>query len=128
MADSDFHPVTLSTDTTDLKAGPISRMSDAVAKGLPAAAISGGLSVWNTFLDYAGKDQVNVAQTIRAVDQEMGDYYTENQAAVDMVGFVGTSLVPGALGMKALKIARAGNTEGAIGRALTWQLLRSMNT
>lgn len=116
--DNEFHPVTLASDTTDLQAGAFSRIGDALAKGIPAAAVSGGLSIWNTVQDYTGGDKVDVTAKLRSMDGAMADYYQENQSAIDMAGFVATSIIPGALGVKALRLARAGAAETTIGRAL----------
>lgn len=116
--DSEFHPVTLGSESTDLKAGPLSRIGDAITKGIPTAAISGGLSIYNTFQDYTGGDAVQAADFIQKTDQSWGDYYNQHTDAVDMVGFVGTSLVPGMIGIKALKLARSGQAFGSVGRAL----------
>ena len=41
MSDFEFHPVVLATDTTDMQAGTLTRVSDALGKGLTSAAISG---------------------------------------------------------------------------------------
>ena len=101
-------PVFTASDTVDLKAGTFSRMGDAITKGLPSAAISGAMSVYNTFLDYAGEEAVATAKVIRESDEEMGDYYQENRQIIDLSGFVATSILPGALGIKALKLARSG--------------------
>ena len=116
--DSEFHPVTLAADSTDLKAGPLSRIGDAVTKGIPAAALSGGLSIYNTFQNYTGGDAVETADFIQKTDADWGDYYKQHTDAVDMVGFVGTSLIPGTIGVKALKLARSGQALGSVGRAL----------
>lgn len=108
-----YHPVVLASDTTDYQAGTLARIGDAISKGLPAAAASGALSIVNTGLDYFNKTPYNIEETIRRFGgNEMGDYYAENKSAIDMVGFVGTSLVPGSLGIKGLQMARSGNMLG----------------
>jgi hypothetical protein len=119
MSDFDeFHPAVLGSDTTDMQAGPMTRIGDAITKGLPAAAISGGLSIVNTALDYAGKDMVNIQEAVTKFDNDTGVYYRDNQENIDLVGFIGTSMVPGTIGMKALKLARGGQAMGAVGKAL----------
>jgi hypothetical protein len=117
MADYNF-PVVLGSDTIDAQSGTFSRISDAITKGIPDAAISGALSIYNTFLDYSGKKAVDTAETIRKYDVSWGDYYEDNKEAIDLAGFVGTSFIPGALGIKALKLAQSGEALGAIGRGL----------
>lgn len=117
--DNFFHPVTLAADTADMQGGAMSRISDALTKGVGAAAVSGTLSIWNTVGDYFGADQVDVAKKLHEVDAQWGDYYTENQNAIDLVGFVGTAWVPGKLGVGALQLARAGTATTTVGRALS---------
>ena len=119
MSDFEFHPVVLATDTTDLQAGTVTRVTDALGKGLTSAAISGALSIYNTFQDYTGGQQADYEETVRRFGgNEMGDYYAENKDTIDMVGFVGTSLIPGSIGMKGLQLARSGTALGNFGKAL----------
>lgn len=113
-------PVVLGSDTIDAQTGTFSRITDALTKGIPDAAISGGLSVYNTFLDYNGKEALDTSETIRKYDAAWGSYYDDNKEAIDMAGFVGTSFVPGAIGIKALKLAQSGEALGAIGRGLNF--------
>lgn len=117
-------PVVLGSDTIDATTGTFSRISDAITKGIPDAAISGGLSIYNTFLDYNGKEAVDTAETIRNYDASYGDYYDDNKEAIDFAGFVGTSFVPGSIGIKALKLAQSGEALGAIGRGLNFAASR----
>lgn len=117
-SENEFHPIVMASDSEDMKAGAFSRISDAVTKGVPAAAVSGGLSIWNTIKGYAGADQTDTGQLLSEIDVQMGDYYKENQGAIDVVGFVGTSIIPGMVGVKALQLARAGSATTTVGRAL----------
>lgn len=108
-----YHPVVLSSDTTDYQAGTISRITDAIVKGVPAAAASGALSIVNTGLDYFNKTPYNIEDAVRRFGgNAMGDYYAENKDTIDIVGFVGTSLIPGSLGVKGLQMARSGTVLG----------------
>lgn len=117
--DYTYHPVSLAADTTDYQAGTFTRINAAISKGAPAAAISGAMSIYNTFLDYTGQDQASIEDAVRRFGgDEMGDYYQENKNAVDLVGFIGTALVPGSLGVKGLQLARAGITTGNVGKFL----------
>lgn len=117
--DYTYHPVSLAADTTDYQAGTLTRINSAMSKGAPAAAISGAMSIYNTFLDYAGKDQASVEATVRRFGgEEMGDYYAENKGAIDTVGFVGMALIPGSIGVKGLQLARGGNAVGNVGKYL----------
>jgi hypothetical protein len=127
MADDLYqHPVVIGNETTDLQESAISRIGDAFTRGVPAAAISGTLSIANTFLDYGrffGITQAadySIEEAVRSYDESAGDYYMQNKSAVDIGGFIGTSLIGGGLGVKALQIARGGNAMGAMGRALNF--------
>lgn len=114
-----YHPVVISTDTTDMQAGTLTRISEAITKGVPAAAVSGVLSMYNTFLDYAGEDQVDIEDAARRyAGDEVGDYYAERKDSVDIAGFVATSILPASAGMKVLQLARGGQAIGTFGRAL----------
>ena len=114
------HPVILGDETTDLQTSTLSRIGEAFTKGIPAAAISGTLGIANTFLDYTGKQAYDIEEEVRKWDESAGQYYAENQSAVDLVGFVAGSFIPGGAGVKALQLARGGNAVGAVGRALNF--------
>jgi len=124
MAELYDFPVVAASDTVDGQGGFFSRLQDAATKGITDAAISGALSIYNTALDYAGEEAVSTEKTIREVDDEYGDYYAENKEIIDLSGFVATSLVPGTLGIKGLKLAQSGNALGAIGRTLNFAASR----
>ena len=112
------HPAIVGSETTDLQGGTWDRISAAITRGAPAAAISGALGIYNTALDYTGKDKVDIEEAIRKYDDATGDYYADHKQSIDVVGFVGASLVPGTLGVKALQLARGGQALGSVGRAL----------
>ena len=114
--DTEFHPAVIGADITDMQNGPMTRIGDAITKGIPAAAISGGLSIVNTALDYTGNDMVNIQEMVTAWDADAGVYYRDNQENLDLAGFIGTSLIPGMIGIKALKLARAGQATGVMGK------------
>lgn len=118
MAD-EVLPALTASDTVDLQQGTFSRMYDASTKGIVDAAISGGLSIYNTFLDYGGKEATRTEDVINQYDTAYGDYYQDNKETIDLAGFVGTSFIPGSAGMKALKLAQAGKAAGPISRALS---------
>lgn len=118
MADEYSTPVVLASDTIDGQSGTFSRLGDAITKGIPAAAVSGALSIYNTALDYAGKEALDTERTIREYDDTLGDYYVQNKETIDVAGFVGTSLVPGGLGLKGLKLAQSGTALGPVSRVL----------
>lgn len=118
MSDLSFHPALLGADTTDLQSSGASPITDAITKGLPAAAISGLMSVYNTYESVTGQEITDIGATIRKYDSGMANYYDEHKAGVDTLGFMATAIIPGTLGMKALKLAQAGEMTGAIGRGL----------
>ena len=114
MADDfSIHPVVLATDTADMQAGTMERIYNSVTKGSQAAAISGALSIYNSFL--FKENEKDIEQTIRNYDNAIGDYYAENKEVIDIVGFVGASFVPGGAGIKALNLARSGTALGSFG-------------
>jgi len=118
MADYIAAPsVVLAADTVDTQQGLFSKLEDAVTKGIPAAAISGAMSIYNTFLDYSGKEAHDTGEAIRNFDQNTGDFYDANKEVVDIGGFVATSLIPGSLGAKGLKLLQSGRAEGVFARA-----------
>ena len=125
MADDLFqNPAVITREVVELNSSGTSSIGDMFTKGIPAAAISGTLSIANTFLDYAGKEAYDVQQAVESYDQAAGQYYAEHKEDVDVVGFVGASLVPGGIGIKALQLARAGNAAGVAGRALNFAASR----
>lgn len=109
--------VILAADTTDMQSGMLSSLENGITKGIPAAVMSGALSIYNTFLDYGGKETVDIADTIRNHDEGIGQFYLQNKDVVDTAGFIGTSLIPGSLGTKGLKLLQAGKAEGIFARA-----------
>lgn len=121
----EFHPVVLAADSTDLQANTLTRIADAAAKGIPAAAISGAMSIYNTFLDYGGHDQLDTEAAVRRfAGDEIGDYYSEHKAGVDFVGFVGAALAPMSVGTKGLQLLRSGTVIGSYGEALGYTASR----
>jgi len=115
----DFHPVVLAADSTDLQANTLSRISDAFTLGAPAAAISGAMSIYNTFLDYAGQDVIETEAAVRRyAGDEIGDYYAEHKAGADLVGFVAGAVLPISLATKGIQLARSGAAVGSFGEAL----------
>ncbi|HEY9658358.1 MAG TPA: hypothetical protein V6C65_07895, partial [Allocoleopsis sp.] len=100
------NPAISSADVADTTGGFFSRLSDAVTQGIPDAAVSGALSIYNTFQDYTGGDKADTASTINnLIGSDAANYYQQHQGAIDTAGFIGTALIPGSLGIKALKLA-----------------------
>jgi len=77
------------------------------------SVISGGASIYNSGVaisNFFGNDaeEIDIAAAIADIDSDLGFYYEDNKQAVDLAGFIATSLIPGTLGIKALNAAKAG--------------------
>lgn len=106
----------LAADTANMEAGEDSLLPGWMSKGATAAAVSGVLSIANTFIDYAGGEQIDVGETLRGYDEGTFQYYQKHQDAIDLAGFIGTSLLPGGLGMAGFKALNAGRASGIFAR------------
>lgn len=113
-------------DTTELQAGGTSFLQDvgdAFNYGLGAAVISGLGSIYNTAASGANMlganiEEIDTYKTLDNLDKNWSAYYEKNQNVIDVAGFIGTSLIPGTIAVKALNAARAGMAGNAVGRAL----------
>ena len=78
-----------------------------VASGLNSFYNS-GVAISNIF---AGEnDQMDYRDTkeyIAEFDDNLGKYYEQNKSAADLTGFIGTSLIPGLVGIKALRAGQS---------------------
>lgn len=91
------------------------------------SVVSGLGSIYNTVVDLGNviglqADKMDIGQTLEGMDRDWYNYYKENKQLVDVSGFIAGSLIPGTLGIKALKLAQAGNSAGAVGRAVSGTL------
>ena len=85
---------------------------DFATHGISASALSAGVSIANTGIALANTfgadveriDAYNVLQNIGA--DETADYYQENRAGLDAVGFIAGSIIPGMSAIKALRAAQ----------------------
>lgn len=60
-----------------------------------------GVSVANLFASKNNEfEAINYGRAVMDFDDNLGKYYQENQQGIDTWGFIGTSLVPGTLGVK----------------------------
>lgn len=121
----DYHPAALAAETTDYQAGTTKRLLDAVTYGGGSAVASGGISIYNSFLGMGrglgitDSADVNVESVVRQYGGDnMGNYYAENKGAIDTVGFIGTALIPGSIGVWGLRAARAGLPAGNFSKFL----------
>lgn len=120
-----FDIVAPSVDTVSTQAGSsvFEDLGMAATAGLTGAVISGFGSIYNTFASGANAlgadvEKIDTYRKLQELDTGWAEYYKGNQNAIDTVGFVGTSFIPGTVGIKALNAARAGEATGAVGRAL----------
>lgn len=118
----------IAADTTNVQAGGKSFLEEAgnaLTYGAGAAVLSGLGSIYNTAaaginLVGGSVEEIDTYKTLQNLDTNWADYYKQNETAIDVVGFVGASLIPGTLAVKALNMARAGSGLGAVGRALNF--------
>ena len=125
---SAFHPAVLSAESTDFQANTLTRIASAISLGGRAALASGALSIYNTVVDVLPGEQVDIdtEDFIRRFSgDEMGDYYAENKQVLDIVGFVGTAILPASLGIKGLQLLRTGAAGNTIARSLGYTQSRS---
>lgn len=115
----------LGADTANLQAGGKSffdASADFLTMGLPSAALSGAQAIYNTGVDLSNKvfnteaERADTLRTLQQFNDNWAQYYKENKDLVDTTGFVVGSVVPGTLGMKALRLAQEGAVGGAMQR------------
>lgn len=110
------------TDTTNVQAGGLSFFDKAGATAV-GATISGLGSIYNTFATVGNAlggtfDEVKTYNTLEDIDRNWAEYYKENQNAIDVGGFIASSLIPGTLAIKGLRAVQAGASANSFGRAL----------
>lgn len=75
-----------------------------------------GVAIGNVFTSEDTRLEENdTGQWISSMDDDLGKYYEQNKSAADLTGFIGTSLVPGLAGIKALKAGQAALRAAATG-------------
>lgn len=100
------------TSTFDFNAEMETGVGDALTSGLAASVVSGTVGMINTggaVLNMFGADnsQLKTEELLRSWDwTDTADYYADNQEVIDAVGFAVSTLVPGAIGLKAAKYAQ----------------------
>ena len=90
-----------------------SAAADWISKGVPAALTSGLVSMANTGIALgnvlgADADKLDTGAILASFDDDVAQYYQQHQQGVDLGGFIATSLVPGMIGIKALKMLQGG--------------------
>lgn len=81
-------------------------------KFIAVSALSGAGSIYDsavTVTNWFGADvKINDNQEwISSLDQDLGQYYSENRQSADLAGFIATSLVPGIGGIKLLNAGQS---------------------
>jgi len=103
------------TSTFDFNAemeGSTASLGDALTHGLAASVVSGGVGLVNTGIAItnmfgADVEQIRTEDLLKSWDwEDTADYYEDNKAFIDGVGYVASSLIPGTLGLKAAKYAQ----------------------
>jgi hypothetical protein len=93
-------------------------------KFIATAILSGADSLYNSAATVGkwvgvGDGGHDTADFISSLDDDLGKYYQENRTAVDLVGFIGSSFIPGIGGIKVLNAGqaalKAGIASGEIG-------------
>jgi len=115
-------------DSAAVQAGDLSFGQKAGAS-LSGAVISGLGSIYNTGAAAANALGANVEElstynTLQRLDDDWATYYKANATAIDVGGFIATSLIPGMAAVKGLNAVRAGEATGAFGRALNFTRTR----
>lgn len=117
----------MGADNVNIQAGGASffdTAGDVLTKGIGGAALSGLYGIVNTGVDLSNKvfgtsyERADTSATLHDLDQNWGDYYDQHKQVADAAGFIASSLIPGTLAVKGLKLLQAGNAAGAVGRVL----------
>lgn len=112
-------------DSTNMEAGGdgiFASIGKSVAFGAPSAVVSGLVSIANTGIYYKNKlfntdtEEIDVAEVLDKGSATLGDYYKEHKEALDTVGFIAGSFIPGGLAVKGVNLWRMGKTPGAFAR------------
>lgn len=121
------NPLFVGADAHNVAGGQeswLSRFGKAATYGSVGAVVSGISGIVNTavaginWATSANLAKMDAEATLRGLDDDLGRYYAENKSGIDIAGFVATSLVPGTLGIKALRLMQNGG-HGANGYLAT---------
>jgi hypothetical protein len=121
--DGEINPILAAGINHTVASASDESIADIATQGIPTALISGMTQLANAAESVAnvaglGWGQLEVAKVVHEADDllntDLGAYYAKHQEGVDLVGFLGSSLVPGTIGVKALRAAQSGI---AIGRS-----------
>ena len=113
-------------DTQDIQGGGpgfIADLSNNLTAGAAGAVISGLGSIYNTAAAGVNAlggsmEEIDTYKKLQEIDLNWAEFYKRNETPIDVVGFIGTSFIPGTLAIKGLNAVRAGAAGNAFGRAL----------
>lgn len=76
------------------------------------SVISGGAQLYNSGVaigNWFGADaqESSIQDIVSSLDQDLGEYYSQNRQSADLVGFIASSFVPGLAGVKVLNAGQA---------------------
>lgn len=79
---------------------------------IAASVVSGGAQLYNVLPsigNFLGGDfeQAEIHDVLQSLDDDLGQYYQEHAGAIDTVGFILSSLVPGMAGIKGLRAVQS---------------------
>ena len=121
MSDQEINPVLSAGITHTLASASDATILETATNMIPATLISGLTQLANAAESVAdvvglGWGQLDTATAVHAADEllntNMSEYYKQHQEGADLIGFIGSSLVPGTIGVKALRAAQAGIAVG----------------
>lgn len=113
MNDKLFEAAGLHQDVAGESRSLFTGVSDFFTKGVPLVVGSGLTSMYNTAVSLgnafgADAEKIDFGAKVADYDDDLAAYYKEHQTGVDLGGFLVTSLIPGTVGIKALKMAQGG--------------------
>lgn len=122
----DTQSMLMASDTARMQAGGRSmfeKMYDAATAGTAGATMSALASFYNTGVSVANlfgakAEEMDTGEVLKRIDHKWADYYEENKAPLDTIGFIGGAFIPGGIALKGLQLARTGKAFGTVGRAL----------
>jgi hypothetical protein len=93
--------------------GFLTDVAEGATKGTFSAVVAGVNSILNSAVavaNFVGADieEINTYEVLKGFDDDLGQYYKEHKAGVELAGFVAGSFLPGMAGVKAMQAAKAG--------------------
>ena len=123
-----YNPLIVGADNYNLSAGDSSWLD---SSGVSDAFSLGGVGAWHSAINSFVNTGVTVANWFGAdasyndtykelldTNPEAAAYYSRHKEGVDLAGFIGGSLIPGTVGIKALRLLQGGEGIGVFGLGL----------